>query len=138
MSVLLYSNFLGFSEIISSLWCHTVTADSVQETKKMELEFAVNGERFNINSVDPSTTLLEFLRSNTPFKSVKLGCGEGNLSLSHSLSSLFLFFCFLGKIYCSFHRKVVPLCPESIYMCRWSLVLMLFPFIRVSEIEELV
>uniref|UniRef100_A0A1J3IME2 indole-3-acetaldehyde oxidase n=1 Tax=Noccaea caerulescens TaxID=107243 RepID=A0A1J3IME2_NOCCA len=43
----------------------------------MELEFAVNGERFNINSVDPSTTLLEFLRSNTPFKSVKLGCGEG-------------------------------------------------------------
>ncbi|ESQ50097.1 hypothetical protein EUTSA_v10001885mg [Eutrema salsugineum] len=42
-----------------------------------DLEFAVNGERFKINSVDPSTSLLEFLRSNTPFKSVKLGCGEG-------------------------------------------------------------
>ncbi|CAH8263840.1 unnamed protein product [Arabidopsis lyrata] len=43
----------------------------------MDLEFAVNGERFKIDSVDPSTTLLEFLRLNTPFKSVKLGCGEG-------------------------------------------------------------
>ncbi|KAL1208829.1 Abscisic-aldehyde oxidase [Cardamine amara subsp. amara] len=43
----------------------------------MDLEFAINGERFNINSIDPSTTLLEFLRFNTPFKSVKLACGEG-------------------------------------------------------------
>ncbi|CAH8341865.1 unnamed protein product [Eruca vesicaria subsp. sativa] len=42
-----------------------------------DLEFAVNGERFKVNSVDPSTTLLEFLRFNTPFKSVKLGCSEG-------------------------------------------------------------
>lgn len=41
-----------------------------------DLEFAVNGERFKVNSVDPSTTLLDFLRLNTPFKSVKLGCGE--------------------------------------------------------------
>ncbi|CAH2060864.1 unnamed protein product [Thlaspi arvense] len=53
-----------------------------------DLEFAVNGERFKINSADPSTTLLEFLRFNTPFKSVKLGCGEGNLSLP--LSSLLM------------------------------------------------
>lgn len=51
----------------------------------MDLEFAVNGERFKIDSVDPSTTLLEFLRLNTPFKSVKLGCGEGKISLSRSL-----------------------------------------------------
>ncbi|KAJ0260205.1 Abscisic-aldehyde oxidase [Hirschfeldia incana] len=42
-----------------------------------DLEFAVNGERFKVKSVDPSTTLLEFLRLNTPFKSVKLACGEG-------------------------------------------------------------
>ncbi|KAL0741025.1 hypothetical protein Bca4012_082538 [Brassica carinata] len=42
-----------------------------------DLEFAVNGERFKVNSVDPSTTLLDFLRLNTPFKSVKLACGEG-------------------------------------------------------------
>ncbi|CAN7018139.1 unnamed protein product [Brassica oleracea var. botrytis] len=50
-----------------------------------DLEFAVNGERFKVNSVDPSTTLLDFLRLNTPFKSVKLGCGEGKLSFSLSL-----------------------------------------------------
>ncbi|KAL8548801.1 hypothetical protein ACS0TY_007898 [Phlomoides rotata] len=37
----------------------------------------VNGERFEVCDADPSTTLLEFLRSCTPFKSLKLGCGEG-------------------------------------------------------------
>ncbi|CAN8247048.1 unnamed protein product [Cochlearia groenlandica] len=42
-----------------------------------DLEFAVNGERFQVKSIDPSTTLLEFLRFNTPFKSIKLSCGEG-------------------------------------------------------------
>ncbi|KAL5763619.1 hypothetical protein ACOSQ2_016213 [Xanthoceras sorbifolium] len=41
------------------------------------LVFAVNGERFEVSTVDPSTTLLHFLRSQTPFKSVKLSCGEG-------------------------------------------------------------
>ncbi|XVE59721.1 hypothetical protein DITRI_Ditri05aG0069100 [Diplodiscus trichospermus] len=41
------------------------------------LVFAVNGKRFELSDVDPSTTLLDFLRSQTPFKSVKLGCGEG-------------------------------------------------------------
>ncbi|KAJ1432173.1 Molybdopterin dehydrogenase, FAD-binding [Sesbania bispinosa] len=41
------------------------------------LVFAVNGERFELSNVDPSTTLLEFLRTHTRFKSVKLGCGEG-------------------------------------------------------------
>lgn len=41
------------------------------------LVFAVNGEKFELSSVDPSTTLLEFLRSKTRFKSVKLSCGEG-------------------------------------------------------------
>ncbi|KAK6163985.1 hypothetical protein DH2020_000849 [Rehmannia glutinosa] len=39
------------------------------------LIFEVNGERFEVPEVDPSTTLLEFLRSRTRFKSVKLGCG---------------------------------------------------------------
>lgn len=42
-----------------------------------DLVFAVNGERFEVFSVHPSTTLLEFLRSSTPFKSLKLSCGEG-------------------------------------------------------------
>ncbi|GLT38977.1 hypothetical protein SLA2020_131890 [Shorea laevis] len=41
------------------------------------LVFAVNGQRFELSDVDPSTTLLEFLRLETPFKSVKLSCGEG-------------------------------------------------------------
>ncbi|CAL1404517.1 unnamed protein product [Linum trigynum] len=41
------------------------------------LVFAVNGRRFELSDVDPSTTLIEFLRTKTPFKSVKLGCGEG-------------------------------------------------------------
>ncbi|GAB4859896.1 aryl-alcohol oxidase 3 [Ancistrocladus abbreviatus] len=48
-----------------------------RENEVGNLVFAVNGERFELPSIDPSTTLLEFLRSNTRFKSVKLGCGEG-------------------------------------------------------------
>ncbi|ESQ37582.1 hypothetical protein EUTSA_v10002813mg [Eutrema salsugineum] len=45
----------------------------------MNLVFAIKGKRFelDLSSVDPSTTLLEFLRYQTPFKSVKLSCGEG-------------------------------------------------------------
>ncbi|CAA7015316.1 unnamed protein product [Microthlaspi erraticum] len=42
-----------------------------------DLVFGVNGEKFEVLSVDPSTTLLEFLRSNTRFKCLKLSCGEG-------------------------------------------------------------
>ncbi|XP_023533499.1 indole-3-acetaldehyde oxidase-like isoform X1 [Cucurbita pepo subsp. pepo] len=41
------------------------------------LVFAVNQQRFELSTVDPSTTLLHFLRHHTPFKSAKLGCGEG-------------------------------------------------------------
>ncbi|KAL1193715.1 Indole-3-acetaldehyde oxidase [Cardamine amara subsp. amara] len=45
----------------------------------MSLVFAINGQRFELelSSIDPSTTLLEFLRYETSFKSVKLSCGEG-------------------------------------------------------------
>ncbi|XP_006658471.1 putative aldehyde oxidase-like protein [Oryza brachyantha] len=41
--------------------------------------FALNGERQEVSAaeVDPSTTLLEFIRTATPFKGPKLGCGEG-------------------------------------------------------------
>ncbi|XP_042511428.1 abscisic-aldehyde oxidase-like [Macadamia integrifolia] len=42
-----------------------------------KLVFAINGERFELSTIEPSTTLLEFLRSQTCFKSAKLGCGEG-------------------------------------------------------------
>ncbi|KAK7276556.1 hypothetical protein RIF29_17699 [Crotalaria pallida] len=48
-----------------------------EEDIPTSLVFAVNGERFELSKVDPSTTLLHFLRSQTPFKSVKLGCAEG-------------------------------------------------------------
>ncbi|XP_047330185.1 abscisic-aldehyde oxidase-like [Impatiens glandulifera] len=41
------------------------------------LVFAINGERFEVSNFDPSITLLEYLRSHTRFKSVKLSCGEG-------------------------------------------------------------
>ncbi|CAK9314082.1 unnamed protein product [Citrullus colocynthis] len=45
--------------------------------KASPLLFAVNQQRFELSSVDPSTTLLQFLRQHTSFKSVKLSCGEG-------------------------------------------------------------
>ncbi|PHU03514.1 Indole-3-acetaldehyde oxidase [Capsicum chinense] len=48
-----------------------------ERQKNGSLVFAVNGERFELPCVDPSTTLLQFLRSETCFKSPKLGCGEG-------------------------------------------------------------
>ncbi|GJM96864.1 hypothetical protein PR202_ga13736 [Eleusine coracana subsp. coracana] len=38
---------------------------------------AVNGQRYEAAGVDPSTTLLEFLRTQTPVRGPKLGCGEG-------------------------------------------------------------
>ncbi|CAN6281026.1 unnamed protein product [Urochloa humidicola] len=38
---------------------------------------AVNGRRYEAAGVDPSTTLLEFLRTQTPVRGPKLGCGEG-------------------------------------------------------------
>ncbi|CAN6465039.1 unnamed protein product [Victoria cruziana] len=44
---------------------------------KERLLFAVNGEKVELSGVDPSTTLLEFLRLQTPYKGAKLGCGEG-------------------------------------------------------------
>lgn len=49
----------------------------------MEMEpkvvIAINGERFELAKVHPSTTLLEFLRTQTPFTGAKLGCGEGEI-----------------------------------------------------------
>ncbi|CAL5076012.1 unnamed protein product [Urochloa decumbens] len=43
------------------------------------LVFALNGRRYEVAAadVDPSTRLLEFIRTRTPFKGTKLGCGEG-------------------------------------------------------------
>lgn len=47
------------------------------EKRRKNLVFAVNGERFELATVDPSMTLLEFLRTRTRFTGAKLGCGEG-------------------------------------------------------------
>ncbi|CAM0902992.1 unnamed protein product [Alopecurus aequalis] len=38
---------------------------------------AVNGVRYEAAGVDPSMSLLEFLRTRTPVRGPKLGCGEG-------------------------------------------------------------
>ncbi|KAK3149113.1 hypothetical protein QOZ80_3AG0213140 [Eleusine coracana subsp. coracana] len=38
---------------------------------------AVNGQRYEAVGIDPSMTLLEFLRTQTPVRGPKLGCGEG-------------------------------------------------------------
>lgn len=45
--------------------------------KMRNLVFAVNGQRFDLPTVDPSMSLLEFLRTETVYKGAKLGCGEG-------------------------------------------------------------
>ena len=65
-----------------------------ERQKRGNLVFAVNGERFELPSVDPSTTLLHFLRSETCYKSPKLGCGEGNdlLFFHHSVTCINMFF----------------------------------------------
>jgi hypothetical protein len=43
------------------------------------LVLALNGRRYEAaaDELDPSTTLLEFIRTRTPFRGPKLGCGEG-------------------------------------------------------------
>lgn len=77
-----------------------------QEMEKSEatvnnsLVFAVNGKRFEIPAIHPSTTLLEFLRSQTPYKGAKLSCGEGlSLSLCLLVFRFGFSFFFDGYIY---------------------------------------
>ncbi|RLN19387.1 hypothetical protein C2845_PM02G45470 [Panicum miliaceum] len=48
---------------------------------------AVNGERYEAAGVDPSATLLEFLRTRTPVRGPKLGCGEGLSGLFNEQST---------------------------------------------------
>ena len=69
-----------------------------ESTLNNSLVFAVNGKKFDVSTIHPSTTLLEFLRSHTPFKGAKLSCGEG-LLLSSPLYSEFSFFLFLFFFY---------------------------------------
>ncbi|CAN1247698.1 Indole-3-acetaldehyde oxidase [Linum perenne] len=49
----------------------------MENNNNSSLVFSINNKRFELRHVDPSTTLLQFLRSQTCFKSPKLSCGEG-------------------------------------------------------------
>jgi hypothetical protein len=61
---------------------------------------AVNGVRREAAGVHPSMTLLEFLRTQTPVRGPKLGCGEGTpRPLPSSIFSVFPVS--LGSIACS-------------------------------------
>ncbi|ERN02782.1 hypothetical protein AMTR_s00086p00081850 [Amborella trichopoda] len=44
--------------------------------KQQKMVFGVNGEKIELSNINPATNLLEFLRSPTPYKGAKLGCGE--------------------------------------------------------------
>ena len=65
---------------------------------------AVNGQRYEAAGVDPSTTLLEFLRTQTPVRGPKLGCGEGTIGQMRLFEeqsrsgSLLVFFLYLVSI----------------------------------------
>lgn len=43
------------------------------------LVLALNGARVELAEVDPSLTLLTYLRTQTALRGTKRGCGEGNL-----------------------------------------------------------
>lgn len=61
----------------------------VMALEEQKLVFAINGVRFELDGYDPSTTLLEFLRTQTKFRGAKLGCGEGQLFSLFCSCSLF-------------------------------------------------
>ncbi|KAJ6671693.1 XANTHINE DEHYDROGENASE [Salix viminalis] len=75
VSPVIAANFDAFLSVTPTH--NTVMEEKRRETSTGSLVFAINGLRFEVSSVSPSTTLLEFLRAQTPFKSPKLGCGEG-------------------------------------------------------------
>ena len=57
--------------------CKDGAPSSLKSVHKAPLVFALNGKRVELSSVDPATTLLSFIRSETRFKGPKRGCGEG-------------------------------------------------------------
>ncbi|PIA54130.1 hypothetical protein AQUCO_00900595v1 [Aquilegia coerulea] len=48
-----------------------------EKNNNSKLVFAINGERFELSKIHPSTSLLEFIRTQTRYKGTKLSCGEG-------------------------------------------------------------
>lgn len=94
------------------------TSDATS-TNKNVLVFAINGKRYEVScdSTHPSTTLLEFLRSHTPFKSVKLSCGEG---LSILLATIFHYLGFFAVKFC-------PFGPENLFFAYLLLIVTFIP-----------
>jgi indole-3-acetaldehyde oxidase len=52
--------------------------EAASSVESSTVVLAVNGKRYEAAGVDPSMSLLEFLRTQTPVRGPKLGCGEGN------------------------------------------------------------
>ena len=97
-----------------------------ESTLNNSLVFAVNGKKFEVSTIHPSTTLLEFLRSHTPFKGAKLSCGEG-LLLSSPLYSEFSFSFF--NLFIVFQCEYI----RSLFAISFSLSLrLIFPSLGFS------
>ncbi|KAF6175091.1 hypothetical protein GIB67_039004 [Kingdonia uniflora] len=58
------------------------------EEGRNNLVFAINGVRFEVSKIDPSTTLLEFIRTQTRYKGTKPSCGEGSFAMVQNLFGL--------------------------------------------------
>jgi hypothetical protein len=79
--------FVREGEISEVEWCGAKPSQLDRVVKKVGEEremgkqaavvLAVNGKRYEAAGVDPSMTLLEYLRTQTPVRGPKLGCGEG-------------------------------------------------------------
>ena len=59
-----------------------------RKKKRAVVVVALNGERVDVESPDPSLTLLSFLRSHTRFTGTKLSCADGASLLLSLLSYL--------------------------------------------------
>ena len=55
-----------------------VAAAAAAAAAARPLVFALNGARVKLLEVDPTLTLLTFLRTKTMLQGTKRGCGEGN------------------------------------------------------------
>ncbi|KAF6174907.1 hypothetical protein GIB67_026395 [Kingdonia uniflora] len=58
------------------------------EEGRNNLVFAINGVRFEVLKIDPSTTMLEFIRTQTRYKGTKPSCGEGSFAMVQNLFGL--------------------------------------------------
>lgn len=100
--------------------------------------FAVNGKRFELAKVDPSTSLLEFLRTRTRFTGPKLGCGEGKDFLTFVVVVVFwisgsdILVCFL-KVHL-FRWLVILIRKDANFLIGlWTFLLVLLSFVNSSE-----